>query len=108
MTTRPPSLAIALLLVIPAPSRCDTLQIRWRDNFLTIRGRDLPGGEMKVHYLEAFCRPGSTDREWGRTVIAHATELLSADEGGKAIRLRSTLADGVIVDHVITAGADEV
>lgn len=86
----------------------DGLRIRWEENFLTISGGDLPGQEMKVHYLEAYCRPGSTDRDWGETVIGHNTELISASDDGRVIKLRCTLSDGVIVDHVITAGRDEV
>ncbi len=78
------------------------------EGFLTIRGDDLPGQEMRVHYLEAYCRPGSTDRDWGQTVIGHTTELVSASDDGKVIKLRCTLKDGVVVDHVITAGRDEV
>jgi hypothetical protein len=30
---------------------------------LTVRGRQLPGGAVKIWYLEAFCRPGSTDHD---------------------------------------------
>ena len=63
---------------------------------------------MRIHYLEAYCRPGSTDRESAQTVIGHNTELVSAGDDGKVVRLRCTLKDGVVVDHVITAGRDEV
>ena len=92
----------------PATAIGDGLRIRWEKDFLTIRGDDLPGQEMRVHYLEAYCRPGSTDRDWGQTVIGHTTELVSASDDGKVIKLRCTLKDGVVVDHVITAGRDEV
>jgi hypothetical protein len=83
------------------------LTISWEKNFLTIRG-DFPGQELKILYLEAYCRPGSTDREWRETVISHTAELLSADSAGRAIKLRDKLADGVVVEHTITAGKDEV
>jgi hypothetical protein len=86
----------------------DGLRIQWENNYLTIRGDDLPGQEMRVQYLEAYCRSGSTHRDWGQTVIGHTTELISASEDGKVIKLRCTLKDGVVVDHVITAGRDEV
>lgn len=86
----------------------DSLKLEWKDNFLTIRGKDLPGDEMRVMYLEAYCRPGSTDRDWGQTVIGHKTELISASEDGRWIKLRCTLNDGVIVDHEIRATDDEV
>jgi hypothetical protein len=82
------------------------LTISWADNYLTIRGPKLPKEGVRVHYLEAYCRPGSTDRDWSETVIRHKTELVSASE--RQIRLRCTIADGVIVKHEITAGEDEV
>jgi hypothetical protein len=75
---------------------------------LRIRGQQIPGGEIEIHYLEAYCRPGSTDRDWKETVIGHRTEQISASPDGKLIKLRDTLKDGVVVDHTITAGSDEV
>src|SRR6185503_9717756 len=81
------------------------LAISWEKNFLTIRG-DFPGDEIKIMYLEAYCRPGSTDRDWGQTVIPHKAELKSAKESDGSIHLVDTLADEVIVQHVITPGAD--
>ncbi len=83
------------------------LSLAWDKNFLTIRG-NFPGEEIQIMYLEAYCRPGSTDREWGETVIKHEAKLVSISDGGKIIRLRDKLTDGVVVDHTITAGADEV
>ncbi len=85
----------------------DGLSIRWADNYLTIRG-EFPGDEIRINYLEAYCRPGSTDRDWGETVIGHKTELVSASDDGRVIKLKDTLRDGVIVTHAITAGKDEV
>lgn len=79
--------------------------ISWEKNYLTIRG-DFPGQELRILYLEAYCRPGSTDRDWKETVIPHAAEQLEAPAG--TIKLRDKLADGVVVEHTITAGADEV
>ncbi len=84
------------------------LTLAWSDNMLTIRGSHLPGGEVKVWYLEAFCRPGSTDRDWSKTVIPHETRLIEASSDGRLLRLRSKLVDGVIVDHEIRAGADQI
>ena len=83
------------------------LSLKWENNFLTIRG-SFPGEEIKIMYLEAYCRPGSTDRDWGQTVIKHEAKLVSISDSGRIIRLRDKLADGVIVEHTITAGADEV
>jgi hypothetical protein len=84
-----------------------SLAISWERNFLTVRG-DFPGGELRTLYLEAYCRPGSTDREWRETVIPHTAEKLEATSDGKLIKLRDKLADGVVVEHTIAAGSDEV
>lgn len=84
------------------------LAIEWDKNFLTVRG-PFPGGALKVHYLEAFCRAGSTDADWVRqTVVPHTTRLVAADPAAGTLELRSELADGVVVEHRLTAGADEV
>jgi hypothetical protein len=93
---------------VPADEPEPGLTLAWAKNMLTIRGADLPGGEVQVWYLEAFCRPGSTDREWKETVIPHTTRLVAADPDNRRLTLRSTLADGVTVDHEIRAGRDEV
>ena len=85
----------------------DHLKISWKDNYLYIHG-DFPGNKLKINYLEAYCRPGSTDRDWGDTVIKHKAELISQSPDGRIIKLRDTIRDGVIVDHTITARADEV
>jgi hypothetical protein len=85
----------------------ELLSLAWEKNFLTIRG-NFPGEEIKIMYLEAYCRPGSTDREWGQTVIKHEAKLVSISDGGRIIRLRDKLEDGVVVEHTIKAGADEV
>ena len=100
--------ACSPLLLASEPVVGAGLSITWDKNFLRIRGEKIPGGEIEIMYLEAYCRPGSTDREWGETVVGHQTEKISASEDGKVIKLRDTLRDGVIVDHVITAGIDEV
>jgi hypothetical protein len=83
------------------------LAIHWEKNYLTIRG-DFPGEEISILYLEAYCRPGSTDRDWGQTVIPHKAELVSQSDDGSAIKLRDKLADGVVVEHTLTAGPDSV
>jgi hypothetical protein len=84
------------------------LSLTWADNMLTVRGDQLPGGSVKVWYIEAFCRPGSTHRDWTQTVIPHKTKLIAASPDARRLTLRSTLDDGVIVDHQIQARSDEV
>ena len=82
------------------------LTINWKESFLKISDDRNPGGVIEVWYLEAYCRSGSTDREWNETVIDHETKLLSATE--TEIKLRCKLADGVIIDHLITAEEDKI
>ncbi len=84
------------------------LTLSWDKEILTIRGAHLPGGAVEVWYIEAYCRPGSTRRDWKQTVIPHRTERVEASPEGRFLRLRSRLADGVVVDHEIRAGRDEV
>ena len=84
------------------------MTITWKDNYLNIASKTIPGGSMEVLYLEAYCRPGSTDRDWDKTVIGHRTELVEVRPDRKEIKLRDRLDDGVVVDHTITAGKDEV
>lgn len=107
--TRTLSTAVCLLAAVAATATGQDggLSIAWEKNYLTIRG-DFPGQELKILYLEAYCRPGSTDREWGQTVIPHTAELVEATGDGRVIKLRDKLADGVVVEHTITAGKDEI
>lgn len=92
--------------ILPGGEKPVPLNLSWAKNYLRIGG-DFPGREIKIMYLEAYCRPGSTDRDWRQTVIPHQAEQLPATADG-AIQLRDTLADGVIVKHVITSSSDEV
>jgi len=101
-------LGILISMLVPQTKTTDSnkLTLSWADNYLTIRGPRLPKEGVRVHYLEAYCRPGSTDRDWGETVIKHKTKLVFANDN--VIKLRCTLDDGVIVTHEITAAEDEV
>lgn len=86
----------------------DRLHITWKDNYLTVTGGRLADKQLKVLYLEAYCRAGSTKREWKQTVIGHKTTLISSDDAKGTIRLQCLLKDGVTVDHQLTAGPDDV
>ena len=77
-------------------------------NYLVIQGPHLPKGEIRINYLEAYCRPDSTTADWHETTIGHTTELLSLSDDQKTMKLRCTLKDGVIVNHTITATKDVV
>jgi hypothetical protein len=85
----------------------EPLVIEWENNHLIVRG-EFPGREIRTNYLEAYCRAGSTDRDWLQTVIKHKAERLEPLADKQLIRLRDTLADGVIVQHEIKATHDEV
>jgi hypothetical protein len=88
--------------------RSPSIRVHWENNMLTITHPAIPGRSLEVNYLEAFCRPGSTDRDWGDTVIPHRTEKVSEADDGSAIVLRSELKDGVVVHHRISTDSDTV
>ncbi len=86
-----------------------TLTLSRSDNWLVVHGPHLPGREIRINYLEACCRANSTDADWGtHTVIPFQTELTALSGDGKTVKLKSTLEDGVTIDHTITANDDEV
>jgi hypothetical protein len=106
-------LVAGLIILIAATSGAHAaepgLSIRWEKNWLYVAGPNVAGDEVRVHYLEAYCRPGSTDVDWRlHTVVGHQTELVAASDDGKHVELRCRLNDGVTARHVITAGTDEV
>jgi len=78
-------------------------------HWLIIKGDQIPGSEIRINYLEAYCRANSTDADWVKhTVIPHTNQLVSLSEDKKVLKLRDTLADGVVVDHNIIARDDAV
>jgi hypothetical protein len=78
-------------------------------NWLLIKGSRIPGGSIRINYLEAYCRLNSTDADWVKhTVIPHTNDVVSLSADAKVLKLRDRLADGVVVEHTITAEADEV
>ena len=100
---------IFLLVLLPL-GRADSLTLRFKaPHWLYIEGDHLPGKVIEVNYLEAYCRAGSTDADWVKhTVIPHRAEVLSLSADRKNLKLRDTLADGVVVYHTIRAGTDDV
>ena len=62
------------------------LKLAWKDNFLRIRGENIPGGEIEILYLEAYCRADSQTTDWGKhTVVGHQTKLVSASRDGSSV-----------------------
>lgn len=102
------SLALLSTCIVRSSFAAEGLTVHWKDRFLEVRGDSIPGGPIRTHYLEAYCRPGSTDQEWGKTVIRHESRLVSASKDAKRIELEDKLDDGVIVRHIIEAGHDDV
>ncbi len=100
-------LLVSTILTLSVHGEETPIAISWEKEFLTITHRELPDSPVSIHYLEAFCRPGSTDRNWHETVIPHTTTKLKSDQQGE-IRLKNRLGDGVIVEHTIRAVPDGV
>jgi hypothetical protein len=109
---KPIALVLALCLSVAAAAAHaadPSLTLAKDKNFLVIRGPQIPGGEIRINYLEAYCRAGSTDADWAtHTVIKHTSEIVSLSDDGRTLQQRDTLADGVTVEHTITASPDEV
>ncbi len=97
-----------VLRAAPPKLSSSGLTISWDKGFLDIQGSYLPGGYVRVWYIEAFCRSGSTDRPWPKTVIPQHTELTEASRNGKFIKLLTKLDGDVEVLHDIQSGEDEV
>jgi hypothetical protein len=108
------SVSVALVLIngsaLAAPAAPPrTLTLARQNHWLIIKGPHVPGGDIRINYLEAYCRAGSTDADWGKfTVIKHNHRLVSLSPDEKTLRLHDEIADGTVVEHVITAGDDEV
>jgi hypothetical protein len=95
------------LVFFPLCFSARALEVSWTNNLLTVTGANLPGGKLDVWYLEAFCRSGAHDRDWRQTTLPHKTTLLT-NEGNRLLRFRTLVQTNVEVNHVITAGADEI
>jgi hypothetical protein len=101
--------AVLTLLPLHAADPVPGLTLARDGNWLVIRGARIPGGQIYINYLEAYCRAGSTDADWVQhTVIKHTSQLVSLSPDGKVLKLHDAIADGVTVEHTITAGDDEV
>ena len=100
-----------LLMLLLVGARADSgLTLTFEPpHMLIIHGANLPGGVIRINYLEAYCRAGSTETDWVKhTVISHQVSGVELSADRKTLRLRDTLADGVTVDHTIVARGDEI
>ena len=99
----------SLLLACATAADPAPMTLSWEKNILTIHGEQLPGGMMKILYIEAYCRPDAHEADWVKhTVIGHRTELVAISDDRTELKLRCALSDGVTVDHTIRGGTDEV
>ena len=102
-------LCCAALLLTSFSAQAAGLKLARENNWLIIKGDIIPAGEFRINYLEAYCRPNSTDADWAKhTMIRHTNKLVSLAADGSSMRLQDHLADGVVVDHTIVARDDEV
>jgi hypothetical protein len=114
MIIRPFGPALSLLALTlacgssPDANAATGLSLSWTNNLLTLTGPSLPGGKLDIWYLEAFCRSGSTKREWRQTVLPHKTSLIASSRDGKKLRFSTRVQPSVEVLHEVQAGKDEV
>ena len=94
------------------------LQLDWKDEYLLITGTHLTA-PIKVHYIEAFVRSGSSNQHWNESVLPHQTRLVSKAKDGSSLHLQSELPillesnqasaePTVVVEHYISATTDEI
>src|SRR5690349_14094449 len=84
----------------------DGLTLSWTNNRLSILGSSLPTGKLEVLYLEAFCHKSSTERDWGKTVLPHRTQLVEAQP--QHLRFRTTIKPNAMMLHEVLAGSNTV
>jgi hypothetical protein len=84
----------------------ESLHLSWTNNLLTVASPKLPGGKLDIWYPEAFCRKGSTDRDWSETVWNQKTVLGRATSND--LYFRTTIESDVSVGHHVAARANEI
>jgi hypothetical protein len=84
------------------------LHLTWQDHMLTVHDACLPDGHVDIWYLEAWCRSGSTDRDWRETIIPHVTAKIPSDDELHHVQLITHIDPDVAISHDIRAHEDEV
>jgi hypothetical protein len=84
----------------------EDLALSWTNKLLTVSGRRLPGGKLEILYLEAFCRKGSTQRDWKKTVLPHKTKLIFSDP--KELRFRTVIEPDALMLHEVRANSNGI
>jgi hypothetical protein len=78
-------------------------------HWLIIHGDEIPGEQIRINYLEAYCRSDSTDADWVKhTVVKHQPQFISLSDDQTVLKLRDKVSDGLIVEHTIKARSDEI
>lgn len=97
--------AVLLLAVSSASADKPALTLSYEaPHWLIVQGDQIPGEEIRINYLEAYCRAGSTDADWvSHTVVKHQAQFISLSDDRTQLKLRDKLRDGLIVEHAITA-----
>jgi len=111
-----PAAAVAVVLIFvlsvascsasPLQNRSQALSISWSNNLLTVTDGRLPGGQLEIWYLEAFCRGGAHDRDWTKTTLPHKTTLIRAEPA--LLQFRTVVESEVEVNHYVRALPDEL
>ena len=104
-------LAAAMILIRsmtrPAAQAARQLTISWEKNYLTIRG-DFPATKSRSSIWKPIAARAQPTVSGGKQSSNTRRGSLGNREDGRVIKLRDELADGVVVDHTITAGVDEI
>ena len=82
------------------------VRLEYKGRMLSVTHPLLGGTPLRIDYMEAYCKSGSTHREWGKTIIPQRNEVLSATD--HEIKVKTSLACGVEVLHRIAVVADEI
>src|SRR5713101_5125948 len=100
---------VLLLLGMPAYiGAAENLRLSWTNNLLAVSDPRLPGGNLEVWYLEAFCRSRAWGRDWRKTTLPHKTTLTWADPRGRRLKFRTLVEPDIEVRHEIRSRNDEL
>ena len=62
-------LGVSLFFAQNPPEKNPGLTLRRDGHWLVIEGKHLPDGELRINYLEAYCRANSTDADWVKHTV---------------------------------------
>src|SRR6202040_401926 len=86
-------LALFSLAAATAQTTSPPLTLEWEHDMLSIRGDQLSGKELKILYLEAYCRADSQTTDWVKhTVVGHKTKLITSNDNHTELKLQCTLS----------------